>query len=173
MIRSAGAIAWMAVAACASYSPATARYDQFPTARGQYPVKSIAILPGAGALADAVGVELAKRGFVVVQPSATAQMVKGVDFKAVSVPGRADPALVEDLKYQLHSRGVDAFLIVRADDFVARQAATYHLYRTHPEVSSFSYYTWLWQNRDKDRPRSPAEAAAESVTTMARRTGGP
>ena len=84
------AIALVAIAsilflgACASQSPATARHDQFPMARGPLSVKAIAILPGGGELAEAIGVELAGRGFVVSTAASTVSIVTGVDWKVVS-----------------------------------------------------------------------------------------
>lgn len=169
-------------AACAqSFNPATATYDQFRMAKGPYPVKVIAILPG-GELADAIGVELGKRGFVVFPASSTVNLVTGVDFKAVAesyIPKRENPRAVENLKSQLLSQGIDAFLtVVRPDDFTPRQwrdnpywqTASIHLYSTHPEMGH-GYSTLLWANVDKNRAKTPSEAAADVVTSLARRSG--
>jgi hypothetical protein len=171
----------LVLAACAQPpSPAVATADQFPMAGGTNPIKVIAILPGGGVLADAMGAELAKRGFVIHPASSTASMVTGVDFKAVAesyIPKRENPAAVINLKNQLLAKGVDAFLVVaRPQDFTPRQfrdapyfqSASIHLYSTWEVANFFSSYGW--SNGDKDRAKSPEEAAAAIVTNMARRS---
>ncbi len=165
-------------AACATQPPAAARSDQFPMAKGAYPVKAIAVLPGGGALADAIGEELARRGFVVSTAAATESMVDGVDWKAVStlyIPGRGNSADVEKLTAQLRARGVDAFLVLKADGFAPRQWRQYpywqtvdtHLYRTRAELGGNAHSYWGWVNIDNKGAKSAREAAAEIVARMA------
>jgi hypothetical protein len=170
--------------ACATRSPATARSDQFPMARAPYAVKAIAILPGAGVLAEAIGAELARRGFNISSAAATMNIVTGVDWKAVSelyVPGREKPGEVEKLMNQLHARGIDAFLVLKEDGFTPRQWRQYaywqiadtHMYSTHPDLRGKSHSYWGWVNTDNDRAKSPSAAAAEIVTRMATFTSNP
>ena len=177
------AIALVAIAsilflgACASQSPATARHDQFPMAKGPYSVKAIAILPGGGDLAEAIGVELARRGFIISTPASTVSIVTGVDWKVVSElykPGRNNPGEVEKLMAQLRAQGIDAFLVLKADGFAPRRWQQYaywqtvdiHLYSTHPDLKGKLHSSWGWVNTDNMRTKSPAEAAFEIVTRM-------
>lgn len=166
------------LSACATQPPATARNDQFPMAKGPYPVRTIAVLPGGGVLADAIGEELARRGFVVSTALATMGMVTGVDWSVVSqlyVPGRESSADAERLMRQLHAKGVDAVLVLKADGFAPRQWRQYaywqtvdtHLYRTSPEPRGNGHSYWGWVNIDDKGAKSPPQAAAEIVTRMA------
>ena len=172
------------LAACASQSPATARHDQFPMARAPYSVKAIAILPDGGVLADAIGEELARRGFTVYTVASTMRLVSGVDWNAVSkvfIPGRTNPDEVENLMRQLHAQGIDAFIVLKADGFAPRRWQQYaywqtvgtHLYSTHPELRGNPISYWGWVNTDNQRARSAAEAAVEIVTRMAWFTSNP
>ena len=147
------------LAGCASQSPATARHDQFPMARAPYSVKAIAILPDGGVLAEAIGVELASRGFTIFTATSTMSMVTGVDWKAVSqvyIPGRTNPGEVENLTNQLHAQGIDAFLVLKANDLAPRrwqqyaywQTADTHLYNTHPGLRDNPHSYWGWVNID-------------------------
>ena len=177
------AIALVAIAAilflgaCASQSPATARHDQFPMAKGPYSVKAIAILPGGGDLAEAIGVELARRGFIISTPASTVSIVTGVDWKVVSElykPGRNNPGELDKLMRQLRAQGIDAFLVLKADGFAPRRWQQYaywqtvdiHLYSTHPDLKGKLHSSWGWVNTDNMRAKSPAEAAFEIVTRM-------
>jgi hypothetical protein len=164
--------------ACASQSPATARHDQFPMAKGPYSINAIAILPGGGDLADAIGVELARRGFIISTPAATVSTVIGVDWKAVSelyIPGRKNPGEVAKLTSQLRAQGINAFLVLKADGFAPRPCQQYaywqtvgvHLYSTHPDLRGDLHSYWGWVNTDNMRARNPSEAADEIVTRMA------
>jgi hypothetical protein len=147
-------------------------------AKGPYSVKTIAILPGGGDLAEAIGVELARRGFIVSTPASTMSVVTGVDWKAVSelyIPGRKNPGEVEKLMIQLRAQGIDAFLVLKADGFAPRQWQQYaywqtvgiHLYSTHPNLKGNLHSYWGWVNTDNMSARSPSEAAVEIVTRMA------
>ena len=177
------AIALVAIAsilflgACASQSPATARHDQFPMAKGPYSVKAIAILPGGGDLAEAIGMELAKRGFIISTAASTMNIVTGVDWKVVSelyIPVRKNPEEVAKLMTQLRAQGIDAFLVLKADGFAPRQWQQYaywqtvgiHLYSTHPDLRGNLHSYWGWVNTDNLRARSPSEAAVDIVTRM-------
>jgi hypothetical protein len=165
------------IGACASQSPGTASHNQFPMAKRPYSIKAIAILPGGGVLAEALGVELAKRGFIVSTVVSTMNIVTGVDWKIVSElyrPGRNNPDEVEKLMNQLRAQGIDAFLVLKADGFAPQQWQQYaywqtvgiHLYSTHPDLKGRPHSYWGWVNTD-NMAKSPSEAAVEIVTRMA------
>lgn len=130
------AIAFMAsllfLTGCAS-PRSTWTYDQFPlnwrkAERGKDLIKVIALVPGGGVLAEAIGIELTKRGFVVIPPTSTVNMATSVDFKAISehhIPARRAPDEMWKLRHALHARGVNAFLIVRSHDFVPKKFLKY------------------------------------------------
>lgn len=177
------------LSACGAPRWDTARYDQFPlnwrrAERGAALIRVIAIVPGGGALSDAVGVELAKRGFVIIEPASTVGMVTGVDFKAVAehpIPARRNPVEMWKLRNQLHARGVDAFMIVRVHDFAPRpylgrlfwQQAELEIHSTTEEnaTSNGAIAGTFWANLRHDRAQTPPEAAAEMVKNLARGPG--
>jgi hypothetical protein len=142
-------------------------------------------VPGGGALSEAIGVELAKRGFVIIEPASTVGMAIGVDFKAVSehhIPARRNPVEMWKLRNQLHARGVNAFLIVRTHDFAPRpylgrlfwQQAELEIHSTTEEnaTSNGAIAGTFWANLRHDRAQTPPEAAAEMVKNLARGPGG-
>ncbi len=83
-------------------------YDIYTSCRKSItPVKAIALAPGAGLLADAVGVELSNRGFTVIDSASTSQMLVRLNLNEVEI---STPQGLTKLKDQ----GIDAFLTVRA-----------------------------------------------------------
>lgn len=178
------------LAGCAAPRWDTARYDQFPlnwrkAERGENLIKVIALVPGGGVLAEAIGAELARRGFVVIPPASTMNMAAGVDLKAVSehyIPARRNPGEMWRLRHALRASGVDAFLIVRAHDFVPRQ----HLGRTFWQQADLEIHSTTEENAafngaiagtgfvnpHNDRPSSPSEVAARMVKNLAIGPGG-
>ncbi|MXS76887.1 hypothetical protein ABF87_02720 [Nitrosomonas sp. JL21] len=70
-------------------------------------VKVIALAPGGGVLADAVGIELANRGFTIIDPSSTTNMLVRLNLNEVEI---AKPEGLTKLREQ----GIDAYLVVRA-----------------------------------------------------------
>jgi hypothetical protein len=170
--------------ACAPPFWTTSTYEQFPLNRGLAKhgdrlIKVIALVPGEGDVADAVGIELAKRGFVIVSAASTMSMAAGVDFKAISehgIPARRNMAEMDKLRQQLSAKGVDAFLVFNDRDFKPRQ------WRTNPYWQQASYMTYStqytgigyfgeiasgqWANID-NRAKSPSDAAVEIVNSMA------
>ena len=176
-------------AGCATSHWKTATYDQFPLNRRRSKskndlIKVIALVPGGGILADAIGIELAKRGFVVITPTSTVNMATGVDFKAISehhIPARRAPDEMWKLRKVLRARNVGAFLVVRAHDFVPRQhlgymfwqSATLDIHSTNDEEDrdfSGPIGGTFFFNTHKDRPSSPSEAAASMVERLAMRS---
>jgi hypothetical protein len=174
----------LVLASCAAPFWTTSSYDQFPINRGQAKqgenlIKVIALAPGGGDVADAVGAELVKRGFVIVSPESTTNMVTGVDFKAVSehrIPARRNLGEMDKLRQQLSAKGVDAFLVFNAQDFKPRQwrehaywqQADYKIFSTLRTGPTFfgEIVSGQWANID-NRAKSATEAAVEIVNSMA------
>ena len=172
------------LAACAPPFWTTSTYEQFPlnrgfAKRGEHLIKVIALVPGGGDVADAVGVELAKRGFAIVSPDSTMSMVTGIDFKAVidhRIPARRNPAEMDKLRQQLSAKGVDAFMVFNVQDFKPRQwrdnaywqQANYMMYSTLQ--TGIGYFGEIaigqWANIE-NRAKSPSDAAVEIVNNMA------
>lgn len=69
-------------------------------------VKVVAINPGGGQLAEAVGAELARRGFRVVDLSATAAMLVRLGLNEAEI---ARPEVL----WKIREEGIDALLVVR------------------------------------------------------------
>jgi hypothetical protein len=167
-----------------------ATYDQFPlnwgrAQRGSALIKVIALTPGGGVLSEAIGTELAKRGFVIVPATTTQTLATDVDFTAVSErqarTGRS-PGELWKLRHALYARGVDAFLIVRSHDFTPKsylgrkywQQAELELHSTTEEnaTSNGAIAGTSFANLLNDRPSSPSEAAVRMVMNLAIGPGG-
>ena len=175
---------------CAAPRWDTATYDRFPlnggrVERGSGLIRVVALVPGGGELGEALGTELAKRGFSVVPSTSTVNMAPEVNFKAVSerpVPGRQNVGELWKLRHALHARGVHAFLIVRSHDFVPKQylgrtfwqQAELEIHSTTEENASFNgaIAGTSFANFHSDRASSPSEAAVMMVTNLARGPGG-
>ena len=73
------------------------------------PVKTIAISPSSGMFGDAIGIELANRGFTVIDSGQAASLLVtiGMDKLQVYRPDRAKPIV---------DKGVDAILIVKTSN---------------------------------------------------------
>ncbi len=96
-------IVLLALAGCAS-----SKVSMAPAViRASHPVQVIAMAPGGGLLADAVAVELSNRGYMVIDPAATSNLMVRINLSEVEV---ARPEGLMKLKDQ----GVDAYLTVRA-----------------------------------------------------------
>lgn len=87
---------------------AASKISSAPSAsQTKHTVEVIALAPGGGLLADAVGVELSNRGFTVIDTAATSNMMIRLNLNEVEI---ARPEGLAKLKDQ----GIDAFLTVRA-----------------------------------------------------------
>jgi hypothetical protein len=71
------------------------------------PVRTIAVMPGGGLLADAVAVELGARGFAIIDPGQTSSLMIRLNLNEVEL---SNPAGLGKLKGQ----GIDATLVVKA-----------------------------------------------------------
>jgi len=77
------------------------------TNQTKHSVKVIAFAPGGGLLADAVGVELANRGFTIIDSTTTSSMMVRLNLNEIEI---ARPEGLAKFKEQ----GIDAVLVVRA-----------------------------------------------------------
>ncbi len=87
---------------------ATSRTSTLPVSgRLATSVKVIALDPGGGLLADAVGVELSNKGFTVIDSATTSKLMARLNINEIEI---STPTGLQKLKEQ----GVDAYLTVRA-----------------------------------------------------------
>ena len=87
---------------------AASRVSAVPsTAKPGMPIRTIALAPTGGLLADAVGVELSNRGFVVIDTSTTSKLMIRLNLNEVEI---TKPEGLAKLKEQ----GIDAYLSVMA-----------------------------------------------------------
>jgi hypothetical protein len=98
-----------------------------PSGPVSHPLRSIALAPSGGILADAIGVELANRGYVIVDTQQTSALM--VRFNATSELELLTPQSLGGFREQ----GIDAVLVVKAafsrDDLP--QSASVRLNSTH------------------------------------------
>lgn len=78
-----------------------------PTSGPSVEVKSIAMMPGGGLLADAVAVELSNRGFTIIDSASTTNLMVRLNINEIEI---AQPQGLAKLRGQ----GIDAVLMVRA-----------------------------------------------------------
>jgi len=87
---------------------ATSRISTIPVSgRLATSVKVIALDPGGGLLADAVGVELSNKGFTVIDSATTSKLMARLNINEIEI---STPVGLQKLKEQ----GVEAYLTVRA-----------------------------------------------------------
>lgn len=112
-------------------------------------IQAIAMAPGGGLLADAVAVELANRGFTVIDPAATSNLLVRLNLTEIEI---ARPAGLAKLKDQ----GVDAYLVVRAaagwDGRPESASARMNSTQTGQVLAGVT-----WQNGWGGMPGSPAD----------------
>lgn len=133
----------------------------------RHPVQSIAIAPDGGLLADAVAVELAGRGFNVLDPSTTSRLLVRLNLSEVEV------SRPEGLG-RLREQGIDAWLSVRASgghDGLP-QSASARVNSTH-NGRVMAGVTWQngWGGQagsiaDRTMRRGLSDAAAEIATAL-------
>jgi len=106
----------------------TARVSMAPPSplQSSHPVKVIAFASGGGVLADAVAVELANRGYTIIDPGTTNSLIARLGLTEVEI---AQPIGLSRLKEQ----GIDAYLTIRAADGYSGvpTSATARLTSTH------------------------------------------
>jgi hypothetical protein len=150
---------------------ASSKVSSVPTAAHvKHVVKVIALAPGGGIMADAVGAELSNRGFTIIDPSSTTNMMVRLNLNEVEI------AKPEGLA-KLRDQGIDAFLTVRSGGGYDQQpqSASARMNSTHNGQVLAGV---TWQNGFGGRAGSPAdrvmrkglvEAAAEIADALAER----
>lgn len=154
------------LSACASSRVSNLSVSAAPPHR----VQAIAIAPGGGLLADAVGVELANRGFTVIDPAVTSNLLVRLGLAEIEV------AAPEGLS-KLQGEGLDAYLVVRAaagpDGLPESASARMNSTHTGQVLAGVT-----WQNgwggmagsmADRTMRSNLSEAANEIATALAER----
>lgn len=132
-------------------------------------IRTIAVAPSGGVLADAVGIELLGGGFQVIDAEQTSSLLIRINLSEVEV---IDPANLGNLR----DAGVDAYLVVRTvggyDD--RPESASVRVMSTH---TSSLVAGVTWQNgrsgqqgswADSDARKNVAEAAAQVAEALIR-----
>ena len=120
-----------------------------PSTQAKHSVKTIAFAPGGGLLADAVGIELSNRGFIVIDSASTSSMMVRLNLNEVEVNR---PEGLSKLKDQ----GIDAYLVVRTAGGYDQnpQSASVRLNSTH---NGQVLAGLTWQNGWGGAAGSPAD----------------
>lgn len=139
----------------------TARVSMPPSSPllDSHPVKVIAFASGGGVLADAVAVELANRGFTIIDPGTTNSLIARLGLTEVEV---AQPIGLSRLKEQ----GIDAYLTIRAADGYSGvpASASARLTSTH---NGQVLGGLTWQNGWGGAEGSPADRVMRSGLSQA------
>lgn len=158
-------VSTLILAACAS-----SKISTVPVVGGvTHSVKSIAMAPDGGLLADAVAVDLSNRGFSIIDSATTSKMMVRLNLNEVEIT--RPEGLVK-----LREQGIDAFLTVRA-------AAGYDQQPTSASARINSTHTGrvlagiTWQNgwggqegsiADRQHRKGLVEAATEIADALAK-----
>ena len=73
----------------------------------QYSVQTIALAPEGGLLAEAVGIELSNRGYIIIDSTSTSKLLIRLNIGELEV---ANPQALQKLK----EKGIDAYLTVKS-----------------------------------------------------------
>ena len=132
-------------------------------------IRAVALSPGGGVLADAIGVELFNRGFTVMDPSQAGTLLGRSDLTEFEIA--TSPNL-----QALSEKGVDALLVVKSANAAdgKPQSASVRLTNTKTQqvVAAVS-----WQNgwggqagsmADRTMRKDVADAAKEIVDTLSK-----
>jgi hypothetical protein len=139
---------------------ASSKVSSMPAvSQAKHDVKVIAFAPGGGLLADAVGVELANRGFTVIDSSTTSSMLVRLNLNEVEI---TRPEGLSKLKEQ----GIDAFLTVRSGGGYDQQpqSASARMNSTHTGQVLAGV---TWQNGFGGQAGSPADRLMRKGLTEA------
>jgi hypothetical protein len=154
----------LALGAC-SFARVSATGSGSPVA-----VKTIAMMPGGGLMADAVAVELANKGFTILDPASTTSLITRVNAKEIET---GHPESLSKIRAQ----GVDAILQVRAavSSDGEPQSASARMTSTH---NSMLIAGVTWQNArageegsiaDRTVKKGLSDAAAQIANELASR----
>lgn len=129
---------------------AGSRVSEMPvTKRASHPVDLIALSPSGGLLAEAVGIELSNLGYSIVDSSATTSLLVrlNLDEFELSTP--------QGLQ-QLHSKGIDAYLTVKASGAYDQQVQSASARATSTHTGEIIAGV-TWQNGWGGQPGSIAD----------------
>lgn len=136
----------------------------------KHTVKVIAFAPGGGLIADAVGVELANRGFSIIDSATTSSMMIRLNLNEVEI------ARPEGLA-KFREQGIDAMLVVRGGGGYDQQPQSASA-RMNSTTTGQVIAGVTWQNGFGGAAGSPAdrimrkglnEAAVEIANALAER----
>jgi hypothetical protein len=162
----AAILATLGISGCASSKISSAPSPS----QVKHSVEVIALAPGGGLIADAVGIELANRAFTIIDPSSTSSMMVRLNLNEIEI---TRPEGLAKLKEQ----GIDAFLTVRGAGGYDQQlqSASARMTSTHNGKLLAGV---TWQNGYGGRAGSPAdrvmrkglsEAATEIAVALSER----
>ncbi|MGY8985732.1 MAG: hypothetical protein ACKVIX_03745 [Sphingomonadales bacterium] len=127
--------------------------------RVDHPVNAIAVAPGRGFMAEAIAIELLNKGFRVIDPAQTSNLMIRLNLTEVDVSLPTGLAALKDA-------GIDAYLTVMTiSNYQGRiESATARVTSTHNGqiIAGVS-----WQNGWGCAPDSPCDALMSSGTTEA------
>jgi hypothetical protein len=134
------------------------------------PIKTIAMMPGGGLMADAVAVELANKGFTIIDAASTSSMISRVNAKELEI---SNPESLSRIRAQ----GVDAILNVRGAVSTdgEPQSASARMTSTHNNMLIAGV---TWQNAragqegsiaDRTVKKGLSDAAAQIANELAAR----
>lgn len=103
ILRGIAIVASIALAGCGTSQVSTLQSSNAQ----KVAVKTIAMMPGGGLLADAVAIELSNKGFTIIDPAGTSSLMVRLNLNEVEI------SRPEGLG-KLRSQGIDAVLVVRA-----------------------------------------------------------
>ena len=111
---------------CVSLSGCVGSQISTLSAQVTHPVGTIALMPGGGLFADAIGVEIAARGFLIIDTATTSNLLVRLNLDEVEV---IQPQGLSKLR----EKGIDAILFSRsASGYDSRpQSASTRLTSTH------------------------------------------
>jgi hypothetical protein len=150
---------------------ATSKISSAPTASQiKHNIEVIALAPGGGLIADAVGVELSNRGFTVIDPSTTSSMMVRLNLNEIEITRPQGLAKLKD-------EGIDAYLTVRGAGGYDEQpqSASVRMNSTHNGKLLAGV---TWQNgfggmsgsiADRVMRKGLSEAATEIATVLSER----
>lgn len=134
------------------------------------PITSIALSPGGGPLADAIGAELFNHGITIIDPERTAQIIGRVGLSEFQI---LSPESYDALK----DAGIDALLVVKAVMAAdgTPENASVRITSTHTQnvIAGLSWQNgWGGQRgsiADRTMRKNLAEAAAQIAEALAKR----
>jgi len=158
----------------ASVSCATSKLSTSPSQTPSHSVKSIAMAPSGGLIADAIAVELFNRGFHVIDTAETSNLLVRMGLSEIEVTTPENLARLRD-------QGVDAYLVARSAAAAdgRPQSASVRVNSTHTGAILAGV---TWQNGWGGIAGSPAdrvmrkdltEAAVEIAIDLAKRLNAP